>query len=156
MISALAAITVGVSLYTYHVPEERMAPALKLSNDTPGLYVRVDDWTVGTVRNSFERQSWYAAWNYDMPNSGLTFTVGAITGYQYRTLTGSNVCRKDWRLTEYQVQHYGYQCHHQYGQTNAVLRPLVAVSYVFDTPYLQPRVSLLGKGIHFSIERSFK
>jgi hypothetical protein len=38
------------------------------------------------------------------------------------------------------------------GSTDAVLRPLVAASYQFDLGAVKPRLTMLGKGLHLSLE----
>lgn len=133
----IESLILGVSIYTLHGAAEVDCTPCKLRNNTPGLYVRSDDYTLGSVRNSYGRWSWYAGRTWHA--GGLDFTVGAITGYQYRTQAGA--CGK-----------YHRPCQVVNGETNAVLRPLVAASYVFGTGPVRPRLSLLGKGLHLSVE----
>lgn len=56
-----------------------------LNGINPGVYVRFGNGaTVGTFRNSYKRQSAYAAWTFETGHAaGLSaaVTIGAITGY---------------------------------------------------------------------------
>lgn len=130
-------IILGLSLYTWHTPQSYDCYPCGLSNNTPGVYVIADDWTAGYVRNSLGHPAWYAGKVFH--TAGLDFTIGAITGYQYKTTTGT--CGGN-----------STPCRIVTGNTSAVLRPLVAVSYQFDWDEIKPRVTLFGKGLHISVE----
>jgi hypothetical protein len=134
---ASADTAIGASLYTWHVPEQVECSPCRLSNNTPGVYVIADSYTAGYVRNSFGRPSWYAGKVFAA--GPIDFTIGAITGYQKRISVGR--CTKK----------HG-PCEIETGHTNAVLRPLVTASYKFDLGPVSPRLTLLGKGVHFSME----
>ena len=125
-------------------------PAHELHDSTPGLYVLAHGWTAGVLRNSYRRTSVYAGkvWRA----GPLDFTVGAITGYQYRHVSGRSACPYDQQGDEY--SHLHARCWSEVGTTRAVLRPLVAASYAVPLPTLQPRLTLLRKGLHLSIERA--
>jgi hypothetical protein len=154
-----SAITVGASLYTLHYPSEPYAEVTRLNNNTPGVYVRTDDWVVGVVRNSIERPSFYAALNWPVVTriGRIDFSVGAITGYQFKVATGYSSCPLKHKEEYERAREHGYdvQCTAVVGFTNAVLRPLVTVSYVVPADFagIKPRITLLGKGLHFSLEK---
>ena len=50
-------------------------------NRNVGLYVRAGDWVVGGYRNSFHRDTGYAARVFETENRRWAITVGAATGY---------------------------------------------------------------------------
>jgi len=132
-------IVLGLSLYTWHAPQHYDCSPCGLQNETPGVYVVADDYTVGYVRNSLGHPSWYAGRVF---HAGVVdFTLGAITGYQYHQIAGE--CG-------------GYPCMIKKGNTNAALRPLLTASYQFDFGGIKPRVALLGKALHVSVEHVFK
>ena len=139
---------VGISLYTHHFGTKEYGFP---QNNTPGVYLRTSDWVIGYVRNSYDQSSFYAAavWQY----KGIDLSLGAITGYQYRTLTGSSYCPTGW--TEYAKRYYSNECRWRVGTTESYLRPFATLSYKIpiEISGVSPRVSLLGKGIHLSIER---
>jgi hypothetical protein len=137
----LESIVLGLSLYTWHTPEQYDCSPCGMSNNTPGIYAIADGYTAGYVKNSLGRPSWYAGKIWSA--GGLDFTVGAITGYQKQLSTGK--CGKHHKT-----------CVIETGSTNAVLRPLVTASYQWDAGPLKPRLTLLGKGLHLSIEHKFK
>lgn len=145
-------IVVGLHLYTYHVPQEFECKACSVSNDTPGVYVVVQGFTAGVVRNSYRRWSVYAGkvWAVDE----FDFTLGVITGYKYHRVHGPETCPNRIPMEDRANAH----CSAKTGTTNAVLRPLVAVSYALPLRQyigVTPRVSMLGKGLHLSVEHGF-
>jgi len=150
----LSTITIGLSLYTAHFNN---ADAVR--NDTPGVYVSADSYTLGYVRNSLGRPAFYATKTWPIADTGLDVSVGAITGYRIeRVHTGA--CGDG--PTERRVNVIGNRCWHERGTTHAKfgVRPLVGVSYafrnLFHDPLPTPRLTLLGKGLHLSIEKEFK
>ena len=76
-----APTTVGVHLVSHHID----AGERRWNNDNHGIYARWDNGiTLGTLRNSLNRQSHYAAWTYQRPitrslSAGLT--LGVMSGY---------------------------------------------------------------------------
>jgi hypothetical protein len=139
----------GAHWYTYHVPEEVNCKACSVSNNTPGLYIIHAGYTVGAVRNSYQRWSVYGGkmWSQD----GFDFTLGVITGYKYRLIEGPDSCPN--MVPE--ERRNSTTCSVRMGTTNAVLRPLVAVSYAIPLQqYIgtSPRLTVLGKGLHLSLE----
>jgi hypothetical protein len=126
----------GISLYTWHAPESHDCSPCGLDNNTQGLYVIAEDYTFGYVRNSYRRPAWYVGRLFAVGRIDLT--VGAITGYQKRLTIG-------------QCQGHG-RCYIETGYSHAVLRPLVAASYRIDLGPLSPRLTLLGNGLHLSME----
>lgn len=144
--------TMGLHLYSVHFDrDEEMPDSLAVRDFTPGVYGRLDSGlTFGAVRNSLGRASFYVAQTWETDNKRWAITLGAISGYQYRMVTGPQACVKK--------QHHNNPagCWYQYGETNAILRPLIAPSVTFPEaePYIGavPRIALLGKAVSFSVE----
>lgn len=143
--TAVASLVIGAHVYTAHAPGHD-GPALQDFN--PGLYARTESGlTFGAVRNSLGRPSLYLAQTWETQDKRFALTVGAISGYQYRRIEGQRVCRAGYVHAE------ANPCYYMHGKTNAVLRPLIAPSIALPAiGGVTPRVSLLGKGVHFSIE----
>lgn len=150
------ASTVGLHLHTFHLGGDGdLPPALRNTDHTPGLYVRSESGlTAGIARNSFRRTSVYLAQTWTTDDERFSVSVGAITGYRYKTVTGQRAC------PEGRTHAVNYYCEWNYGKTSAHLRPLLAPSWAWieARPYLggaTPRVVLLGKGVNVSIEARF-
>lgn len=144
--------TIGLHIYTPHFDRDDNLPSsLRMRNFTPGVYWRGESGaTLGVVRNSLARPAVYAAYTWETADGRFALTAGAITGYEYRTVAGPKACGRK--------RHYAdpSECRWRYGNTNAVLRPLIAPSVSFPEakPYIgaTPRVALLGKAVSFAIE----
>lgn len=147
----LEQLAIGLHLATYHFDRDTpLSPAHRLRDDTPGLYVKTDDWVVMVVRNSFGRWSLGAGgvWTFRRAD----FTLGAMTGYKYRTERGPDACPS--AVPERLRQYYGDTCVAEVGATRAVLRPFAAASYLFQTgTWVEPRLSVIGKGVSLSLEK---
>jgi hypothetical protein len=75
-ITALAAVTIGVHLGTYHFDRNR-----GYNEFNPGVYVRDESWTAGAYHNSERSNSAYLA--YRAATFGpVSVHVGAVTGYK--------------------------------------------------------------------------
>lgn len=135
----IESLILGLSLYTWHAPQDYACSPCGLTNNTPGIYAIADGYTAGYVRNSLGRPSWYAGKVFSV--SGLDFTVGAITGYQRKLSAGK--CKHG-------------PCTIERGTSDAVLRPLVNVSYQFDIGPIKPRLTLLGNAVHVSLEHEWR
>lgn len=149
MLTTFAAVVIGAHLYTPHFGGDGDTPeSLRVRDNTPGLYIRTESGlTAGVVRNSLSRTSFYAGQTWTTDNGRWSLTIGAMTGYQYHNVYGQHACRTGYTSTA------DNPCMYRYGKTNAVLRPLIAPSVALPTIVgLTPRVSLLGKGVHFSLE----
>ena len=144
----LEQLVVGLHLTTYHF--DRGAPysrASRLRDDTPGLYVKTDDWVVTVVRNSLGRWSLGAGGVWTFGRADLT--LGAMTGYKIRTERGPDACPLE-APGAYQRD----TCWAKVGTTRAVLRPFAAASYLFPTgTWAEPRLSVIGKGVTLSVEK---
>ncbi len=150
------ATTVGLHLHTFHVGSDgSMPPALRNTDSTPGLYVRTESGlTAGIARNSLRRTSVYLAQTWTTDDERWSLSLGAITGYRYRWVTGQHVCRPGYTSVP------NNPCRYQHGKTNAHLRALIAPSWAWveARPYLggaTPRVVLLGKGVNLSVDFEF-
>ena len=76
----------------------------------------------------------------------LDLTLGFITGYDKRRIYGQDAC----------TQGYTHNCWWDLGHSRARLRPLVALSVPHRIDDVHTiRFSLLGSGLHLSIERRF-
>ena len=149
MFSSIAAgVVLGAHLHTIHIGREKAPAGLRNSDSTPGLYVRSDSGlTAGIARNSLRRTSVYVAQTWTTSDGRWSLTVGAITGYQYRTVRGQHACG------EGQTHFPAAPCEFKHGKTNAVLRPLIAPSIALPAiGGISPRVVLLGKGVNVSLE----
>lgn len=157
MLSAtVASVVIGAHLHTFHFGGNGdLPPALRNTDRTPGLYLRTESGlTAGVARNSLRRTSVYLAQTWATDNERWSLTVGAITGYRYRWVTGQHVCRPGYTSAPENP------CLYQHGKTRAHLRPLIAPSWAWieARPYLggaTPRVVLLGKGVNLAIEARF-
>ena len=149
--AAQAETTFGLHLHTVHLDRSASTPAKVPQDETPGAYVRfANGATFGVVRNSFGRWSAYAAHTSDWFDGRAQLTLGAITGYHNRRVTGQRACLPG------RISVPWNECYSRVGTTNAVLRPLIAPSVALPAVLgVTPRVALLGKGVHFSIEGSF-
>lgn len=154
--AAVASVVIGAHIHTFHFGEDRGLPAVQQPRDsTPGLSLRTESGlTLGIVRNSFGRTAGYVARTWETSDKRFALTVGAISGYRYRTLYSLDACPKHGSKQS-------TPCPYVQGKTNAHLRPLVAPSIAFPEarPYLlgaTPRLALLGKGLHVSVEWSVK
>jgi hypothetical protein len=153
----LEAFTIGLSLYTWHPANSNDIHELRLNNNTPGVYVRNDDFTVAVFENSWGKTSIMGALNYRA--GPFDFMVGAATGYQYEKV--SIPCspalyqQHGMRVPEYLAS---YGCTGTMGTTNAVLRPFVAASYrvPFEVLGAAPRISFMGNALNVSVEYRFK
>lgn len=147
--------TIGFHLYTPHFAEDKDVPErLRNSDVTPGLYWRGDSGlTLGVVRNSLRRPAVYAAYTVQSDDKRWALSLGAITGYRYRTESGPDLCPSPHGRKRID------SCTYDHGKTRAHLRPLIAPSWAWieAEPYIgaTPRVALLGKAISFSIETEF-
>lgn len=157
----LEAIALGVHLHTFHPwTDDKGFDALKTNDDTPGLYVKGEDWTAGVVRNSLKRVSFYAGYVWTLPTppkyGQLDLTLGAISGYKYEVMHGPQACSRE--VSAYHREHYGNLCWVKQGKTKETIMPMVAVSYLapIEVVGVQPRVSLFGKAVTLSVERKFK
>jgi hypothetical protein len=153
----LETFTVGLMLYTWHATQVTEIPELQTSNNTPGIYVRNDDFMVAVYRNSWGRNSLLGAFNFKA--GPFDFMVGAATGYQYQTVDipcSPTLYREHGREVPLWLPSYG--CTGTKGSTGAVLKPMVAVSYAPPIAILglTPRVSFTGSALNVSIEHSFK
>lgn len=75
MSDALAAVTIGLHLFTAH-----SAGGLEPVN--PGIYARTEaGLTVGVMRNSYRRTSVYGGWTFETADRRFALTVGAVHGY---------------------------------------------------------------------------
>ncbi len=144
--------TIGVHAYSAHFWRDDDAPDIAQPSDfTPGLYWRGDSGiTLGVVRNSFRRPSFYAAYTFEHGRWGLT--VGGITGYEYRHEVGPKACGRK------EIAHnvVPASCGWDVGATHSKVRPLIAPSVAFPeaVPYIGavPRIALLGKALSLSLE----
>lgn len=76
----LAGVTLGIHLASVHVPAQTWQ-----NNVNVGLYARTaDGWTAGVYRNTLRRTSVYAGYTFE--HGPLALTVGAITGYQKKSV----------------------------------------------------------------------
>jgi hypothetical protein len=152
----LEAFTIGLSLYTWHPANSNDIPELRLNNNTPGVYLRNDDFTVAVFENSWGRTSVLGALNYRA--GPFDFMVGAATGYQYEHIpipcSPALYQQHGMRVPEY----LGTGCTGTIGSTNAVLRPMVAVSYKvpFELLGVAPRISFMGNALNIGVEYKFK
>ena len=161
--SAALAIGVGVSLHTFHFGPDQARPAQTPRDDTPGLYVRTEDFAVGVVRNSYGRWSTYAAVTYSIatPAGPVDFNVGAITGYKRRVVWGESSCTAEERAHAARAPARPRLCWAAVGNTNALggIMPLLTASYLLPLDLgagTRPRLTWLGKGVHLSIEKEFR
>ena len=155
--TGLEAITIGLSIYTWHPANDNPVQALRLENNTPGIYARTDDFMVAVFRNSFGRTSVLGALNYKA--GPFDFSIGAATGYQKRAVTipcSAELFREHGMTPPRELPSYG--CTGWMGSTTAVLKPMVAVSYrvPFEVMGVAPRVSFMGNALNLSIEATFK
>ena len=152
----LEAFTIGLSLYTWHPANSNDIPELRLNNNTPGVYIRNDDFTVAVFRNSYGRTSVMGAMNWQA--GPFDFSVGAATGYQYRTVSipCSSTLYSHYGMS--MPANYTWGCTGTMGTTNAVLKPMVGVAYRVPIEILgvAPRISFMGNALNFSIEHKFK
>jgi hypothetical protein len=153
----LETLTLGLSLYTWHPDNYNDIPELRLNNRTPGAYIRTDDFTVAVFRNSWGETSVLGAVNYQA--GPFDFMVGAATGYQKKTV--SLPCTRAMYTTHgMDVPDHmpAYGCTIWTGNTNALLRPMVGVSYKvpFEVLGVAPRVSFLGNAFNIGVEYKFK
>jgi hypothetical protein len=129
------AITLGVHLATAHFKHAE--------NDiNPGIYAMVDApyvgrVTGGVVKNSYGRISWHLSkvWKVGV----LDVSAGLATGYTIERV--DVLCQPGYR-----------DCYEDRGVTRGRLAPMVSVSYQFNLGDIKPRVSLLPKGVHLSME----
>lgn len=151
-----AAATVGAHIHTEHFgSQNHLPPSLRYRDSTPGLYLRSDSGlTAGVVRNSYGRTSFYLGQTWTTSDERWSLTLGAITGYQYRKVSGVHLCMPEHK--KFNVKP-GEPCFYNHGKTSALLRPLIAPSWAWveARPYLggaTPRVILLGKALSFAVE----
>lgn len=77
-------ITIGAHLASYH-------DRGNYNNNNPGLYVRYNDFVVGSYYNSMKKQSTYFGYNFEINTPGLPLVdsvgilVGGVTGYLKET-----------------------------------------------------------------------
>lgn len=149
-----APLRIGAHLATAHFAVQVDRPAQQPRSSTPGLYVIGPHYTAGLVRNSYGRWSAYGGWV--APIGPLDLTLGAISGYRYRRVTGPTACPPEW--CEQQRTERQAECWTEVGSTRHTLRALVAVSYAVPIAVagVSPRITLLGrKGLHLSVESTF-
>lgn len=146
--SLAAGVVLGAHLHTFHIGRDDAPAGLRNADSTPGLYVRTESGlTAGIVRNSLRRTSVYLAQTWTTEDGRWSLTVGAITGYQYRTVRGQRACSEGF--THFPTA----PCEYEHGKTNAALRPLIAPSVALPAiGGVTPRVALLGKGVSFAVE----
>lgn len=75
----LSACLLGIHLVTAHV-QPTLGDGRRLNERNPGLYVNCPNGlTVGTLVNSYHRQSFYAGHTWE--HGSLSLTLGGMTGY---------------------------------------------------------------------------
>lgn len=147
---------VGAHLHTVHFDSDKdKPPGFETRDSTPGIYIRTSSGlTAGLVRNSLGRPSAYLAQTWATDNERWALTLGAMTGYKHKIIRGQHVCRDGYTDAPES------RCEFKHGETNALLRPLIAPSWswIEARQYIgaTPRVALLGKGVHLSVEAAWK
>lgn len=109
----LEQLVIGLHLASQHFPERYMQ-----SNDTPGIYARIEDgWTAGVVRNSFDRWAVYGGKQFE-PMRHVSLAVGVITGYQ----------KEDRPCTKRETHEYGWKNGCFTGTTKHAISPMLVPS----------------------------
>lgn len=164
VVTALAAITVGIHLGTAHFSEPKEgAPQ---SGRNPGLYLVADTEALGRVgagifRNSIGRTSAYAQKIVSVGPFDLG--IGVAYGYQKKTYYGEQYCPSEYRKYADYVwggfpeihRQLTSQCYMESGWSRGALSPLIGLSYAPKGWPLTPRITLLPAGVHLSVEKSF-
>lgn len=71
------ALTMGLHIGSWHSNSI-------YNNINPGIYISKNNYVIGTYHNSIKRQSFYAGYNFQYKNVGIT--TGLITGYREKVL----------------------------------------------------------------------
>lgn len=69
---------IGLHIASHHFPERDYQ-----QNRNIGIYLRSDNWQIGTYRNTINRQSYYAAKSIEI-GAGFEIMGGVVSGYQRR------------------------------------------------------------------------
>jgi len=160
--SPLLPTTVGLHLVSHHLGGD----GAKWNNQNHGVYARwADGFTLGTLRNSLNRQGTYAGWTWQhtpasAPRVTLGLTAGITSGYD-------RLVQDDFTGQPGAGQHTDVRCTAE-GRCRtvllkSVLAPLVVPSVALHiTPRLSARLSFVPKtgrdaahALHFSTEWSF-
>lgn len=160
--SPLLPTTVGLHLVSHHLGSN----GARWNNNNTGVYARWSNgFTVGTLRNSLNRQGTYAAWTWQhtpasAPRVTLGLTAGITSGYD-------RLVQDDFTGQPGAGQHTDVRCNAE-GRCRTVLLksvlvPLVVPSVALHiTPRLSARLSFVPKtgrdaahALHFSTEWSF-
>lgn len=157
MSTLLASLVIGLHLHTVHVGDEsEKPPALRNQDHTPGLFVRMPEWsllgaepTAGIYRNSLGRTSVYGGLTWQTESKRLAASLALASGYQYRRVTGQRACGAG----------YVADCWWDHGSTKHRLMPIGALSIAFPEtrPFLlggTARVLWIGKGVSLALEWS--
>jgi hypothetical protein len=78
-------VSIGLHLGSVHLPQESQ------NNVNPGIYMKDDALIAGYYRNSWKRDSFYAAYSYPL-GAGFELMAGGATGYQ-KTADGRGFSR---------------------------------------------------------------
>jgi hypothetical protein len=138
--------TVGLHLVTAHSHSG-------LNGVNPGIYARFDNGvTVGSYRNSFNRNSVYAAYTVEThvsPSISVALALGAVTGYQRQYFEGE--CYDGTHSGPHRICHRG---------NDSKITALVAPSVAFHSGANAIRIALIpskegGGAAHLMFERRF-
>jgi hypothetical protein len=116
------------------------------------VYAIYDGWTAGAYRNTLGRNSGYLGYQFDMPSTPFSLTVGVVSGYQ---ITRTPMVAKD-QACKVRKPNDGCDLMWVEGMTNNEWMPMLAPSVKFGPARLwwipgTRRDSVL----HLSVEREF-
>lgn len=133
---------IGVHTYTHHFDSHN-----GLNERNWGLYYRGEGWTAGGYRNSYRRNTLYAAKSFEAGNFALD--LGVANGYQRKTKAMECTIQGNTGCWQYDTKAKSY------------LVPAIAASYAWDMGDGY-KVRLTGVPsyeksglVHLSVERKF-
>jgi len=158
LFNTVQAQTIGVHTWSIHAPQHSQ------NNTNPGLYLAHNGWEIGAYRNSWERTTVYAGYEFNLMDNQygeLGIQIGAGTGYQEKctdsyTYTPGKVETKknaggQVKTTTPDITTHTQTCS---GYSRGAVTPLGAFSYKSPVAFmgLTPRVQVLpGFGKHSSV-----